>query len=37
MLLEREPYRSNVEMVNAILDRLNRYDDLAKVIREYKE
>lgn len=37
MLLEREPYNNNEETVNAILDRLDVYDDLAEVIVKYKK
>lgn len=37
MLREREPYRSNEEMTNAILDRLNRYDDLTEAIQNYQK
>lgn len=37
MLLERESYRDDEEMVNAILDRLNQYDDIAEVIQQYKK
>lgn len=37
MLLEREPYRSNEEMTNAILDRLNRHDDLTETIQKYQK
>lgn len=37
MLHEREPYRSDEEMTNAILDRLNRYDDLTETIQIYQK
>lgn len=37
MLLEREPYRSDEEMTNAVLDRLNRYDNLSELIQKYKK
>lgn len=37
MLLERDPYRNDEEMVNAILDRLNLYDDLHEAVQDYKK
>lgn len=37
MLLERQPYSNDEEMVNAILDRLNQYDDLKEVIEKYRK
>lgn len=37
MLLEREPYRDDEEMLNAILDRLNRYEDLAEALQKYRK
>ncbi|MBW7937055.1 MAG: hypothetical protein H3C71_07955 [Flavobacteriales bacterium] len=37
MLLEREPYRSDEEMTNAILDRLSRYDNLTETIQKYQK
>lgn len=37
MLLERDAYRDDEEMVNAILDRLNLYEDMAEVIQKYRK